>query len=124
MGFEAQLSYRLPSPPLRVFRGVEFGDGRDVCLELLGKDGGELLRGCVGFIQDGRCGVRVSIIRNDVPRRHPLEIHEVMRRGYGESPQHTKAEGALGVLGNPPPRVLDTRSWRSAPVQQTPSVPP
>ena len=88
-------------PPLRVFRGVEFGDGRDVRLELLGKDGGELLRGRVGFIHDGRCGVRVSIIGHDVPRRHPLEIHEVMRLGHGESPQDTEAEGALGVFGNP-----------------------
>ena len=88
-------------PPLRVFRGVEFGDGRDVRLELLGEDGGELLCGCVGFIHDGRCGVRVSIIRDDVPRRHPLEIHEVMRRGHGESPQDTEAEGALGMFGNP-----------------------
>ena len=100
MGFEAQFSYRLPSP-LWALRGVEFGDGRDVYFELLGEDGGELLRGCVGFIHDGRCGVRVSIIRNDVPRRHPLEIHEVMRRGYGESSQDTEAEGALGVFGNP-----------------------
>ena len=51
MGFEAQFSYRLPSP-LRVFSGVEFGNGRDVCLELLGEDGGELLRGCVGMMAD------------------------------------------------------------------------
>ena len=100
MGFEAQLSYRLPSP-LRFFRGVEFSDGRDVCLELLGEDGGELLRGCIGFVHNNRRGVRIRIIGNNVPRRHPLEIHEVMHRGHGESPQDTKAEGALGVFGYP-----------------------
>src|SRR6185312_542232 len=38
MGFEAQISYRLPSP-LRLFSGVELGDGRDVCFELPSKDG-------------------------------------------------------------------------------------
>ena len=86
---------------MRALRGIEFGDRRDVCLELLGEDGGELLRGRIGFIHDGRRGVRVSIIGNDVPRRHPLKIHEVMRRGHGESPQDTEAEGALGVLGDP-----------------------
>ena len=69
--------------------------------ELLGENGGELLRGCVGFIHDDRCGVRVSIIGNNVPRRHPLEIHEVVCRGHGESPQDTEAKGALGVFGNP-----------------------
>ena len=88
-------------PPLRVFRGVEFGDGRDVRLELLGEDGGELLRGCIGSVHYGRRGVRIRIIGNDVPRRHPLEIHEVVRRGHGEGPQDTEAEGALGVFGNP-----------------------
>ena len=46
MGFEAQPSYRLPTPPpSRALRGVELGDGRDVHFKLLGKDGGELLRG-------------------------------------------------------------------------------
>ena len=54
-------------PLLRALRGVKFGNRRDVCLELLGEDGGELLRGCVGFVHDGRCGVRISVIGNDVP---------------------------------------------------------
>ena len=87
-------------PPLRVFSGVKFSNGRDVGFELLGEDCGELLRGCVGFVHDGRCGVRISIIGNDVPRRHPLEIHEVVCLGHGEGPQDIEAEGALGVFGN------------------------
>ena len=72
-------------PPLWVFSGVELGDGRDVRFELPSKDGCKLLCGCVGF----------------VPRRHPLEIHQVVCRGHGEGPQDTEAEGALGVFGNP-----------------------
>ena len=88
-------------PPLRVFSDVEFGDGRDVGCELLGKDGGELLCGCVGFVHNGRRGVRIGVVRNDVPRRHPLEIHEVVCRGHGEGPQDTEVEGTLGVFGNP-----------------------
>ena len=115
MGFEAQTSYRLPSPPpLRVFSGVEFGNGRDVSFELPGEDCGELLRGSVGIIHNGRRGVRVSVIRNDVPRRHPLEIHEVVRQGHGEGPQDTEAEGALGVFGNPTAQRAQATDHRTA----------
>ena len=47
---------------MRVFRGVEFGDGRDVCLELLGEDGGELLRGCIDFDEIGRASCRERVL--------------------------------------------------------------
>ena len=100
MGFEAQTSYRLPSPsPLAGLqrRRIRQWEG----CPLPGEDCGELLRGCVGVVHNGRRGVRISVIGNDVPRRHPLEIHEVVRRGHGEGPQDTDAEGALGVFGNP-----------------------
>ena len=86
---------------MRALRGVEFGDGRDVCFELLGEDGGKLLGGCVGVVHDSLRGVRIGVVGNDVPRRHPLEIHVIVCRRHGEGSQDTEAEGALGMLGNP-----------------------
>ena len=82
---------------MRVFSGVEFGDGRDVCFELPGEDCGELLRGCVGVIHNGRRGVRISVSRTT----YPDDTLWRSRRGHGEGPQDTEAEGALGVFGNP-----------------------
>ena len=100
MGSEAQTSYRLSSP-LRVFNGIEFSYGRDVGFKLPGQDGGEPLDGGIGVVHDGRRSVRACIVWDHVPRRHSLEVHDVVRRGHGEGSQDTEPEGALGVLGDP-----------------------
>ena len=39
--------------------------------------------------------------QDTVPRRHPLKVHNIVRRGHGEGSQDTEAESALGVLGDP-----------------------
>ena len=100
MGSEAQTSYRLSSPVagLQRHRIQLWGD---VSFKLPGQDGGKLLDGGVGVVHDGRSSVRAGIGRDDVPRRHPLEVHDVVRRGDGEGSQDTEAESALGVLGDP-----------------------
>ena len=72
-----------------------------VGFQLRGQDGGELLGGGVGVIHDGRRSIRIGVGWDDVPRQHPLEVHDVVRRGHGEGSQDTKVEGALGVLGDP-----------------------
>ena len=100
MGSEALTSYMLSSPPLRVFYSIEFGYRWDVSFELPGQDCGELLGGCVDVVHDGRRGVRIGVVGNDVPRRHPLEIHDIVRRGHDEGSQDTEAEGASCVLGD------------------------
>ena len=86
---------------MRIFSNIEFGYRGDVSFELPGQDCGELLGGCVGVVHDGRRGVRIGVVGNDVPRLHPLKVHDIVRRGHGEGLQDTEAEGALGVLGNP-----------------------
>ena len=73
----------------------------DVSFKLPGQDSGELLGGCVDVIHDGRRSIRIGVGWDDVPRRHPLKVHNVVRRGHGEASQDTEAESALGVLGNP-----------------------
>ena len=86
---------------MRVFNGIEFRYGGDVSFKLPGQDGGKLLGGGVSVIDDGRSSIRIGVGWDDVPRRHPLEVHDVVRRGHGEGSQDTEAEGALGVFGNP-----------------------
>ena len=99
MGSKAQTTYRLSSPPCGSSSASNSAMG-DVNFELPGQDCGELLGDCVGVVHDGRRGVRISVVGNDVPRRHPLEVDDIVRRGHGEGSQDTEAEGALGVLGD------------------------
>ena len=100
MGSEAQSPNRLSSPlaGLQRHRIQLWGD---VIFKLTGQDGGEPLDGGVGIVHDGRRSVRAGVVRDHVPRRHSLDVHNVVRRGHGEGSQDTKAEGALGVLGDP-----------------------
>ena len=95
------VSLQVIIPPLRVFSSIKFGYWGDVSFKLPGQDCGELLGGCVGVVHDGRRGVRIGVVGNDVPRRHPLEVHDIVHRGHGEGSQDTEAEGALGMLGDP-----------------------
>ena len=89
MGSEAQTSYRLSSPLAGLqWQRIQLWGG-DVSFKLPSQDGGEPLNGGVG------------VVGNDVSRRHPLEIHDVVHRGHGKGSQDTEAEGALGVLGDP-----------------------
>jgi hypothetical protein len=81
--------------------GIKFGYAGDVIFELLGQDGGELLDGSVSVIHGSRRGVRTDAGRNDVPRRHPFEIHILLCRGHDECPLNVEAEGAFDVLGHP-----------------------
>ena len=99
MGSVVQTTYRLSSllAGLLQHRIRLWGD---VGFQLRGQDGGELLGGG-GVIHDGGRSIRIGVGWDDVPRRHPLEVHDVVRRGHGEGSQDTKAEGALGVLGDP-----------------------
>ena len=73
----------------------------DVSFKLRGQEGGKPRDGGVGVVHDGRRSVRAGNLWDHVPRRHPLEVHNVVRRGHGEGSQDTEAEGALGVLGDP-----------------------
>ena len=43
----------------------------------------------------------LASLGDHVPRRHSLEVHDVVRRGHGEGSQDTEVEGALGLLGDP-----------------------
>ena len=101
MGFETQSIYRLSSPLCGSCNSIELGYRGDVSFKLPGQDSGELLSGCVSVIHDGRCSIRIDVDWDDVPRRHPLKVHNVVRRGHDEGSQDTEAESALGVLGDP-----------------------
>ena len=100
MGSEAQTSYRLSSPlvGLQRHRIQLWGD---VGFKLPGQDSGEPLDGGVGIVHEDRRGVWAGVIWDHVPRRHPLEIYDIVRRSHGKGSKDTDAEGALSVLGDP-----------------------
>ena len=83
MGSEAQTTYRLSSPlaGLLQHRIRLWGD---VGFQLRGQDDGEPLDGGVGIVHDGRRSVRAGVVGDHLPRRHSLEVHDVVRRGHGE----------------------------------------
>ena len=73
----------------------------DVSLKLLGQGSGELLDGGVSVVHDSRRSVRIGAGRDDVPRRHQLEVHVIVCRSHGEGSLDAETEGTLGVLGDP-----------------------
>ena len=86
---------------MRTLSCVVFGVGKEIALEQLGQGGGEALDGGVGLLHSSHRVVPLNARRDDVSRRHLLEVHVIVRRRHGEGPLNAEAKGAPKALGHP-----------------------
>ena len=85
---------------MRTLSGVVFSIREEVALESLGQGGGKTLDGGIGLLHSSHRVISLDTRRDDVACRHPLEVHDVVRRHHAKGPLNAEAEGTFETLGH------------------------
>ena len=85
---------------MRTPGSIVFSIGKEVTLEQYGQGGGGTLDGGVGLLHSSHRVISLDTRRDDVACRHPLEVHDVVRRHHAKGPLNAEAEGTFETLGH------------------------
>ena len=83
---------------MRTLSGVVFNVGEEVTRKLHGQSLGEALDGGIGLLHCGHRGISLDARRDDVARRHLLEVHDIVCRHHTEGPLNAESEGTFEML--------------------------